>query len=199
VFRRFQIGRLADGREEWLEFWKANHLLAPFPDLLARSEVGEYGGRAIRFLGIGDLIRSKETERASDWQDVALLEEIRDERNIAAARTTYDSTTTLRELRSRKGFESLFGGVARPDEETVRTVLTACENPIAVAYMLPFQTDALTQAFPGMIGEVLAGPLRSTQPLSSRHLALVEAIRRLYKQNAIAADRADKEAARQGA
>ena len=37
-FRRFQIGRLADGREEWLEFWRHNHLLAPFADLHARRE-----------------------------------------------------------------------------------------------------------------------------------------------------------------
>jgi hypothetical protein len=29
AFRRFQIGTLPDGREEWLEFWKENHLLAP--------------------------------------------------------------------------------------------------------------------------------------------------------------------------
>ena len=28
AFRRFQIGRLADGREEWLEFWRENHLLS---------------------------------------------------------------------------------------------------------------------------------------------------------------------------
>jgi hypothetical protein len=76
VFRRFQVGRLDDGREEWLEFWRSNHLLAPFPDLVARSDTGPYGGRDVRFLGLGDLIRSKETERASDWQDVALLEEI---------------------------------------------------------------------------------------------------------------------------
>jgi hypothetical protein len=32
AFRRFVIGRLADGQEEWLEFWKENHLLAPFPE-----------------------------------------------------------------------------------------------------------------------------------------------------------------------
>jgi hypothetical protein len=32
AFRRFQIGRLPDGREEWLEFWYRNHLLAPFSE-----------------------------------------------------------------------------------------------------------------------------------------------------------------------
>src|SRR5262245_43548930 len=35
-FRRFQIGRLPDGREEWLEFWCGNHLLPPFSELIAR-------------------------------------------------------------------------------------------------------------------------------------------------------------------
>ncbi len=30
TFRRYQIGSLADGREEWLKFWCGNHLLAPF-------------------------------------------------------------------------------------------------------------------------------------------------------------------------
>ncbi len=39
-FRRFLIGRLADGREEWLEFWRGNHLLAPFSEGYARREQG---------------------------------------------------------------------------------------------------------------------------------------------------------------
>lgn len=37
-FRRFQIGTLPDGREEWLEFWLRNHLLAPFADLIHSKE-----------------------------------------------------------------------------------------------------------------------------------------------------------------
>jgi hypothetical protein len=71
AFRRFQIGSLPDGREEWLEFWKENHLLAPHEELQTRAERGYYGGREIAFLGLADLIRSKETERDTDWQDVA--------------------------------------------------------------------------------------------------------------------------------
>src|SRR5262249_36131816 len=61
AFRRFQLGVLADGQEEWLEFWRENHLLDPFPDLFARREVGVYGGRAVPFLALPDLLRSKET------------------------------------------------------------------------------------------------------------------------------------------
>ena len=44
VFRRFLIGRLPDGREEWLEFWRRNHLLAPFTEMHQRREQGMYGG-----------------------------------------------------------------------------------------------------------------------------------------------------------
>lgn len=196
VFRRFQIGRLSDGREEWLEFWRANHLLAPFPELVGRSETGEYGGRLIRFLGLGDLIRSKETERASDWQDVALLEEIRDARNIAAAARTGDYTPALGELRSRKGFEALFAATTPPDLPSIRAALAVVRNPITAAFLVPFVPDALPASFGGMIGEVLAGPVRAAVPVSARHLALVEAVRRLYKQGAMATDRADKEVAR---
>jgi hypothetical protein len=66
AFRRFLLGNLADGQEKWLEFWRGNHLLAPFPELFARREVGPYGGRELPFLSLPDLIRSKETERAKD-------------------------------------------------------------------------------------------------------------------------------------
>ena len=36
-FARFEIGRLPDGREEWLEFWIRNHLLGEFSALKARA------------------------------------------------------------------------------------------------------------------------------------------------------------------
>src|SRR5437868_2810967 len=42
-FVRFEIGRLPDGREEWLEFWVRNHLLPDFTQLISRRETGEYG------------------------------------------------------------------------------------------------------------------------------------------------------------
>jgi len=198
VFRRFQIGRLPDGREEWLEFWGANHLLAPFSELVARSETGVYGGRPVRFLGLSDLIRSKETERASDWQDVSQLEEIRDERNVSEAKRTGYFVTVLTELRSRKGFEALLPAT-RPTTEAIREALAVTGHPVTVAFLVPFLPAAIPAGrFGGMIGEVIGGPLLKVEPSSPRHLALVEAVRRLYKQNAMAADRADKEAARRG-
>ena len=81
-FRRFLLGRLPNGKEEWLEFWFRNHLLAPYEVLQARREDGDVAGKRLRFLALPDLIRSKETERESDWLDVALLEEILDARNL---------------------------------------------------------------------------------------------------------------------
>ncbi len=80
-FQRFLLGLLSDGRDEWLEFWRDNHLLSPFADLYSRREEGLYGGRTIAFLSLPDLIRSKETERETDWQDIAGLEEIQDGRS----------------------------------------------------------------------------------------------------------------------
>src|SRR5439155_12252778 len=73
-FARFEIGKLPDGREEGLEFWLRNHLLADFSELLSRHEKGLYGGTLIPFVSLGDLLRSKETERESDWQDISWRE-----------------------------------------------------------------------------------------------------------------------------
>src|SRR5439155_26678820 len=86
AFRRFRLGTLPDGKDEWLEFWRENHLLAPYAELLARAERGRYGGREIAFLGLPDLIRSKETERDADWQDVSALEDFLDSRLLAGVR-----------------------------------------------------------------------------------------------------------------
>src|SRR5262249_40075594 len=85
-FQRFLLGQLPDGRDEWLEFWRDNHLLPPFAEGYARREQGTYGGRIISFLSLPDLIRSKETEREKDWQDIAALEEIHDSRLFTLAK-----------------------------------------------------------------------------------------------------------------
>ena len=106
-FRRFIIGRLPDGREERLECWRWNHLLAPFPELQARRTDGIYGGKTLAFLGLEDLIRSKETEREDDWRDIEFLEEILDERNRARAADAGGWVACLGNVRSRRGFETL--------------------------------------------------------------------------------------------
>ena len=101
VFRRFLIGSLPDEREEWLEFWRRNHLLAPFTEMHQRREQGLYGGRKIAFLSLPDLIRSKETERESDWRDIELLEGIFDARNLARSQDETQVMHALSFLRSR--------------------------------------------------------------------------------------------------
>jgi hypothetical protein len=196
VFRRFLLGRLADGREEWLEFWRTNHLLAPFSELAARQERGEYGGRILPFLGLSDLIRSKETERGSDWQDLVLLEEIRDARNLARATEEAAAVAALAELRSRSGFHLAMQRGLLGDTVRIATGLGRASSAITRGYLLPFlPAHEFSSPNAGMIGEILSGPLRQVGAGSPKHEALVEAIRRLYKQAAIEADRADKAAA----
>jgi hypothetical protein len=129
-FARFEIGRLPDGREEWLEFWLRNHLLADFASLKARAEVGTYGGEQVAFLSIADLVRSKETERESDWQDIALLEEIQDARHHAAIASAPDALLRLLScLRSRRGMDRAIDKHLMEDHDTVVEAVAACTHP----------------------------------------------------------------------
>jgi hypothetical protein len=137
AFRRFQLGTLADGQEEWLEFWRENHLLDPFPDLFARREVGAYGTREVPFLALPDLLRSKETERAKDWDDVSYLEEFLDARLharcVAGAVALADA---LAGLRSRRGFDTYLAEGSFDDRQAVKTALGRAVNPIAQAFLV---------------------------------------------------------------
>jgi hypothetical protein len=195
-FRRFVIGRLADGRDELLECWRRNHLLAPFPDLFARREEGLYGGATVAFLGLSDLIRSKETEREDDWRDVTLLEEIADERRLSAARGPEELTLALRELRSRRGFESARAAGLFSRSEVVASASRGPGHVLAAAFLSPWVKGEVK--WPEMTAAPIleiGASLATVTPGSARHLALVEAVRRLYRRSAMAADRADKESA----
>ena len=136
-FRRFVIGQLPDGKEERLEIWLQNHLLAPFPELFSRRSEGVYGGRSVLFLGLDDLVRSKETEREDDWRDVGLLEEIADERGLAAARTPSERVAALSRLRSRRGFERALSGGLLTDETSIPAALDAATHPISGPIFFP--------------------------------------------------------------
>ncbi len=197
-FRRFQIGRLSDGREEWLEFWRHNHLLPPFPELYARREEGVYGGRRLSFLSLPDLIRSKETERASDWQDVSLLEEFLDNRLLVqVVANTLPLASALAQLRSQRGFDRYLHQRLLQDLATVRDALQQTRLPMSQALLLPFVPEVDDLPIPTVpIEPVILKRLRSVAPASPLHLALVEAVRRQYKLAMQAADRADKEAIR---
>lgn len=194
-FRRFVVGALPDGREERLEFWRRNHLLAPFDELWERREEGCYGGETLAFLALDDLIRSKETEREDDWRDVRLLEEIADERRLAGAQASEGVARALAFLRSRRGFERVVAAGWLSDARQVGAAAQLARHPLPWAFLAPYcpSTPARHEAGPSAAWEIIDGVLRRVAPASARHLALVEAVRRLYRQWAMTTDRADKE------
>jgi hypothetical protein len=193
-FQRFLLGQLPDGRDEWLEFWRTNHLLPPFADLYGRREEGTYGGRALAFLSLPDLIRSKETERETDWQDVAGLEEIHDARllnQVTAGTVAVDQG--LARLRSRRGLESFLQCGYLKDPAVVRPALLQTQLSITQAILLPCaEMDPAPPILSLPMEPVVVSRLRTVAPASALHLALIEVVRRQYKlamQNADAADK----------
>lgn len=197
AFRRFQIGRLDDGREEWLEFWRENHLLDAFPTLHARRENGEYGGRALPFLGLADLIRSKETERESDWDDVLVLEEFLDARSFAALGAgSADPSTVMCGVRSRRGFERVFQAGLLGNPDVVRTASAATGHPVSWCYLAPFAPGIPDPPPEFGIEPVVVARLRTAGPGSPLHLSLVEIARRRFKARCQAADASNKQAIR---
>lgn len=198
AFRRFRIGELPDGKDEWLEFWRENHLLAPHADLLARAERGRYGGREVAFLGLPDLIRSKETERDADWQDVSALEDFLDSRLLARVdRGEVGLATALAQLRSRAGFGGYFQHGALADATAVGDALAAATNPITQAYLIPSSpATALSPASVFPIEPVVLNRLRRLEAGSALHLSLAEVVRRRYILFRKDIDRRDKEAIR---
>lgn len=197
AFRRFLLGRLPDGQDEWLEFWRENHLLAPFHDLFARREVGSYGGREVAFLSLEDLIRSKETERAKDWDDVSFLEEFLDGRLHARyAAGGIGLAEALSRLRSRRGFDTYLAENGFEDRAAVRYALGLATNPITQAFLLPWIPDAVAAAAVVSTEPLVERKLRSVTPASPLHRSLVEVVRRQYKVFCQDRDRADKEAIR---
>jgi hypothetical protein len=190
-FTRFEIGRLPDGREEWLEFWLHNHLLPSFGDLNARCEQGSYGGQPVAFISLPDLLRSKETERESDWEDITLLEEVQDARNLA----THNKDVILRSLRSRYGFDRALATGIFEDRDAVRSAAAQCEHAVSFAFLLPIVSDVpCPPTVHGAIDEAFLPALHSAAFGTPRHLALVEVVRRSYKRHAMEVDRLDKQA-----
>lgn len=192
-FRRFVLGSLPDGKEELLEFWIRNHLLDDFEKLYQRREEGPYGGVTVSFLSLPDLIRSKETERENDWQDILFLEEIFDQRNMAAIKSGGNIIDALSLLRSVRGIEFAVAAGLTGNQEAVTAALKIATNPITQAFLLPFAPHAESQM---TISDYIPLPFRRhlTQetPCSSRHLAFVEAIRLRYKRAMQEIDRQEK-------
>jgi hypothetical protein len=195
-FRRFRMGTLPDGRDEWLEFWKENHLLPSHDELRSRAERGWYGGREVAFLGLEDLIRSKETERDADWQDIAALEQVLDARLLAhvhSGRLPVADALTL--LRSQAGFLSYLEA-GHLTAANAAPALGRAPNPVTQSFLIPFAPDAPTAAPVMPIEPVVLRRLRTTTPAAPLHLALVEIIRRRYIAFRKEIDRRDKEAIR---
>ena len=194
-FRRFQIGRLPDGREEWLEFWRHNHLLAPFPEMYARRESGVYGGRTLPFVSLPDLIRSKETECIRDWLDIDVLEEVLDQRSLARVRGgDMPLRNALSQVRSRAGLESYQQSNLLADPDLIAAAIGQTVHPLTQALLLPFSPAATLPVIEPAIENVIARRLRSTGALSRLHLALVEAVRKQYREFRRLEDHNDKQA-----
>ena len=172
--------------------------LPPFAELTARREAGPYGGRILPFLALPDLIRSKETERHGDWDDIAVLEEFLDARLLAEVKSgTTALVSALARLRSRRGLESYLRENLLSDPARVGEALQQTSLSVTQAYLLPWVPREMALPTPSVaIEPLILRRLRQEQPGSPLHLALVEVVRRQYKLARQAADRADKEVLR---
>lgn len=196
-FARFEIGRLPDGREEWLEFWLRNHLLTDFPTLKSRAEIGRYGGASVPFLSLPDLLKSKETERETDWHDIRLLEEVQDARHLAVA-ARGEAGARLRllsSLRSRRGMDRAVEQGLLDDREAVAEAIGACHHPVPFAFLAPLDPRAVPGDVAALPADLqVVASLRSVPLASHKHFALIEIVRRNYKRQAMERDRSDKQA-----
>jgi hypothetical protein len=147
---------------------------------------------------LSDLIRSKETERDKDWQDVASLEEIHDNRlfnQVTAG--TLPVVEALSQVRSRRGLESFLQGGSLKDAAVVGQALSQTRLSITQAILLPCAGAEVVPPIATIPMEpVVVSRLRTVAPASALHLALVEVVRRQYKLAMQNADAADKQAIR---
>ena len=196
-FRRFRIGTLPGGQEEWLEFWLANHLLAPFEELFARREEGEYGGLWIPFLSLFDLICSKETERAKDWDDIEVLEELHNQRLLRdAADGRLPLPDALARIRCRRGLEGFARGGHLASADVVAEALAKSRLAVTQALLLPYSPESELPEANLRIEPVVLSRLRTVERGTPLHFALVEIVRRQHRKARQAADQADEERAR---
>ena len=109
-------------------------LAPPFNDLYVRRENGPYGGRFLPFLSLPDLIHSKETERTTDWQDIAVLEEFLDARHLARVKDSSMAVpAALALLRSRVGLEGFLQAGYLNDLQAVSLALAHTTHPVTEA------------------------------------------------------------------
>lgn len=147
---------------------------------------------------MADLIRSKETERDADWQDISVLEEIQDARLLARAqRGEISLEEALGSLRSRAGFAGYLQAGLLVATDRIQGVVSATINPVTQALLLPFAPEAkLSSGSLFVIEPVIVERLRRLTGASPLHLSLVEVVRRRYMRFRKEADGADKAALR---
>ena len=196
AFRRYKVGVFTDGEDEWLDCWRSNHLLAPFAGLFPRRTVGVYGGRPLPFLGLADLIRSKETEQTKNWLDIDYLQEALDETTLSAVRAgTVTAVDGLSRLRSRRGYDSAVATGLLVSTADVRQALSRATNPITQAYLLPHAPDAPVAPASVPIEPMPLDRLRQSVPGSRLQPGLIELVRRRDRAAREDQDKADKQAA----
>jgi len=154
----------------------------------------------LSFLALPDLMRSKETERAVDWQDIAILEEFLDARTPGCwrRRSRANGRCLTPAVASGAGVDSIESALQKgfySDASIVEQALAAARLSITQAFLLPFASAAMNvPVTKPAIEPVIENRLRIVSPASPLHLTLVEAVRRQYRLAAQAGDRADKEA-----
>jgi hypothetical protein len=92
----------------------------------------------------------------------------------------------------RRGLETHLRAGTLADVAAVADALGGAVNPITLALLLPFARDVPLQSSP--LEPAIESRLRILAAGSPLHLALVEAVRRRYKDDAKEADKADKQA-----
>lgn len=142
------------------------------------------------------MIRSKETERDADWEDVAALEQFRDARLLSRLRSgTVSVREALAALRSQSGLLGYLEAGFLTAENAAAALATAT-NPVTQTFLIPSAPDAPVAEPVMPIEPVVLARLRTTPPVSPLHLGLIEVVRRRYIAFRKDADRRDKELVR---
>ncbi len=151
-------------------------------EFASRPERGTYSSQEVAFTSLPE---------EGAWQDIALLEEVQDARNLNGAGVE----ACLRSLRSRRGFERARLAGYFDDAGIVRAAAEHCEHPVSFAFLAPIARDFAQPSTLRMpIEPAYSQPLATVEFASPKHLALVEIIRRAYKRRAMEIDRHDKQA-----
>ena len=193
-FRRFRLGAEAEGREEWLEFWLRNHLLAPFPDLYAQRTRGLR--RTSDSIPLTSRPHPEQGNRTSERLGRYFIPRGVPQRAVHAlyAAGAIPLSNALAQLRSRRGFDTILVEGGFSDAVAVRVALAQTANPVTQAFLLPWAPEAVAQPPVIEIEPLVERKIRTITPASPLHRSLVEVVRRQYKVFCQERDMGDKQA-----